>query len=187
MRLFVALDIPETVRERLKDFSDKLRKQAPAARWVRVDGIHLTLKFIGEALQERVEPIRQALESVRMESVGEVAYRGAGFFPAERSPRVFWVGIEANPALAALAGQIESRLEPLGIPRETREFRPHLTLARFERPSDAEPVRRALAQAPPGEFGRSVEREFYLYQSKLGPGGARYTRLAAFAFAPDAA
>jgi len=78
-------------------------------------------------------------------------------------------------------------LELLGIARETREFNPHLTLARFERPGDAEPVRRALAESAAIEFGRSVEREFYLYQSKLGPGGAKYMRIAAFPFAPEVA
>lgn len=187
MRLFVALDIPEVVRARLKEFSERMRKRAPAARWVRVEGIHLTLKFIGEVEEERVEKVRRALEPVRADSPVEVEYRGAGFFPSERNPRVFWAGTEAGPVLMKLAAEIERRLEPLGIARESREFRAHLTLARFERPGDAEPVRRAMAESPAIEFGRSVEREFYLYQSKLGPGGARYTRLAAFRFAPEAA
>jgi 2'-5' RNA ligase len=185
VRLFIALDIPEEVRRRIGEFAREMRDRAPKARWVRVDGIHVTLKFIGEVPPERVESIRQALEPVRAPAPVKMEFRDVGFFPDERRPRVFWVGIHATSALAELAAEIEQRLEPLGIARESRSFRPHLTLARFERPSATGDLRRALAEGGAREFGSTVEREFYLYQSRIGPGGARYTRLGTFPFAPE--
>lgn len=187
MRVFVALDIPEEVRQRIGEFAREMRDRAPQARWVRVDGIHVTLKFIGEVSPERVEEIRRALASVRAPAPVEMDFRDAGFFPDERRPRVFWVGIQASPVLAELAGEIERSLEPLGIARESRPFQPHLTLARFERPSTSGDLRRALAEGGQREFGSAVAREFHLYQSQIGKGGAKYTRLESFPFAPETA
>jgi 2'-5' RNA ligase len=185
VRLFVAIDVPEDVRRRIAAFAAELRERAPRARWVRLDGVHVTLKFIGETPPERAEVIRQALAPVRTDAPVEMEFRGAGFFPSERRPRVFWVGIEATPSLAALAAEIERRLEPLGIAREARNFHPHLTLARFENPSESGELGRALAESGEREFGRAVTREFYLYESRLKPGGSRYTRLETYTFAPE--
>jgi RNA 2',3'-cyclic 3'-phosphodiesterase len=186
VRVFVALDIPEEVRRRIADFAAALQKHAPRARWVRLESIHVTLKFIGHAPPPQVEEIRRALGLVRAESPAELQFRGAGFFPDERRPRVLWVGIEANAGLAELAEAIERALEPLGIARESRAFHPHLTLARFEEPRSAGHLQRALAEAGTPEFGGSVERAFHLYESKLGAGGARYTKLETYIFAPEA-
>jgi 2'-5' RNA ligase len=185
VRLFIALDIPESVRQRIGEFAREMRDRAPHARWVRVDGIHVTLKFIGEVPPERVEAIRQALEPVRAPAPIKMDFREAGFFPNERHPRVFWVGIHATSALAELAGEIEQRLVPLGIARESRAFRPHLTLARFEHPRASGDLQRALAEGGEREFGTAVASEFYLYQSRIGAGGARYTRLETFPFVPE--
>jgi 2'-5' RNA ligase len=185
VRLFVALDIPEEIRRRIDEFVRELRPRAPHARWVRVEGIHVTLKFIGEVPPERAERIRKALAPVRAAAPVAMAFRGAGFFPGEKHPRVFWVGIEASPVLAELAAEIERRLDPLGIAPETRAFHPHLTLARFERPADAGDLARAVAEGAGSDFGSTTERQFYLYQSKIARGGAQYTRLETFLFAPE--
>jgi 2'-5' RNA ligase len=185
VRVFIAIDIPEEVRRRIGEFAREMRDRAPHARWVRVDGIHITLKFIGEVPSERVEAIRRALAPVRASEPIRMDFRDAGFFPDERRPRVFWVGIHASPALAELAAAIEQSLEPLGIARESRAFQPHLTLARFERPSTSGDLRRALAEGGKREFGSAVARAFHLYESRIGPGGARYTRLETFVFAPE--
>ncbi|HEV2386156.1 MAG TPA: RNA 2',3'-cyclic phosphodiesterase [Candidatus Acidoferrales bacterium] len=185
VRLFVALDLPEEVRRRIAEFSRTLRPLEPDARWLRTASIHLTLKFIGERPPEQVEGIRRALASVRA-APGELRFRGAGFFPDDGRPRVFWVGIEANPALAELADGIERALEPLGIRRESRPFVPHLTLARLDGEKRAGALRRAVAERGAEEFGVSVERAFHLYQSQLGPSGAQYTKLETFLFALEA-
>jgi 2'-5' RNA ligase len=185
VRLFIAIDVPEEVRRRITAFAAEMRERAPRARWVRLDGVHVTLKFIGEVAPEKAEAIRHALEPVRTAAPVEMEFRGAGFFPNERRPRVFWVGIHSAPSLAELAAEIERRIEPLGIARESRPFNAHLTLARFETPSQSGELARALAEEGEREFGHAIAREFHLYESRLKPGGAQYTRLETFTFAPE--
>jgi 2'-5' RNA ligase len=185
VRLFVAIDVPEEVRRRVAAFAAEMRERAPRARWVRFDGVHVTLKFIGETAPEKTEAIRHALAAVRTAAPVEMEFRGAGFFPNEKRPRVFWVGIHSTPALGELAADIERRLEPLGIARESRPFNAHLTLARFETPRESGELWRAVAESGEQEFGRAVTREFHLYESRLKPGGSQYTRIETFTFAPE--
>ncbi len=182
MRVFVALDIPEEVRARISEVSAKLAHACPQARWARVEALHVTLKFIGEATPEKVERIRAALATVRSAAPAEMNFRSVGFFPNERHPRVFWIGIEATPNLAELAAGIEQQFETLGIPREPRPFRPHLTLARFRSEDGLERLREEVHSLGALEFGTTRTGELYLYQSRLKPGGAEYTRLARFDF-----
>ena len=98
MRLFVALDIDDAIRGRIARFLDGVRGFAPDARWVRPESLHVTLKFIGEKPEEELDKIKRALEMIAAKKF-EMNFRGYGFFPGARAPRVFWVGIEAGPAL----------------------------------------------------------------------------------------
>lgn len=181
MRLFVALDIPDTVREALTALSRDLRKLSSSdTRWVRIDGTHITLKFIGYTQPEQAELIRAALSSVRVDGPVEMQFAGLGFFPNPRRPRVLWAGVAGGPELRALAAAIEAQLEPLGVPREERDFNAHITLARFDSPRGLDALRAAVEQLGVPEFGRATAREFYLYRSVLKRGGAEYTRLASY-------
>lgn len=183
MRLFVAMDLSDTVRAAIAKFSEKLGAEFPSARWVRIEGIHVTLKFIGEVGEERVARIEDVLSTVHSDAPVEMNFRGAGFFPDESRPRVFWIGIESTPNLAEIAAQIETQLEPLGIPRESREFEPHLTLARISESRGIDKLRHALRRNGQAEFGAVRTNEMHLYRSELGRGGAKYTRLRTFTFA----
>ena len=129
MRIFVALDIDDAIRARLELFLDGVRGFAPEARWVRPESMHVTLKFIGKNPAEAVEEIKQALARIRAGAI-EISFRGYGFFPTAKAPRVFWVGIEAGPQLAALAKSVDEATAALGVPKEEHAFSPHLTLAR---------------------------------------------------------
>ena len=190
MRVFVALDIPEEVRAAIGKLIARLRTSCLAARWVRIEGVHLTLKFIGEVPPEKIEPIKASLARIRIPDSIELKFRNVGFFPNERRPRVFWAGIEAGPELGSLAAAVETSLEPLGIAKEQRAFSPHLTLARLEprRGPNAGPafaldaLTKAISGAGPLEFGAGIANEFHLYQSILKSGTAEYTRLATFHF-----
>jgi 2'-5' RNA ligase len=184
MRLFVALDIPDDVRRAIAALTAKLRSVCGSARWVRIEGAHVTLKFIGEVPAEKAEAIKAALRTVPFPAALTVVFRGIGFFPDERRPSVLWAGIEAGPELRRLAAAVETSLEPLGIARDRREFSPHLTLARFKSPGNLAGLRAAIAAAGPLDFGQAVANEFHLYQSVLKPGGAEYTRVATFNFVP---
>src|ERR1700676_5047042 len=127
MRLFVALDIPDAVREAIGALVAKLWRTFPHGRWVRMEGVHVTLKFVGEVPPDKIDRINAALTTVRLRNPIEMTFRGAGFFPDERRPRVFWAGIVAGAELGALASFVDQALEPLGIAREKRAFSPHLT------------------------------------------------------------
>jgi RNA 2',3'-cyclic 3'-phosphodiesterase len=185
VRLFVALEIPDEVRRAIGEMIARLRDVAHGARWVRAEGVHVTLKFIGEMPAERVVAIEQALRGARGAGViasVEAKFRGAGFFPNERHPRVFWASVEASPNLAELAREVDARLSSLGIAAETREFRPHLTLARFKSEDGLPRLREEIKKLEPVDFGSMETSEFHLFQSQLGAGGAKYTKLATFPF-----
>ena len=183
-RLFVALELPASVRAALGEIAAQLRRAAGSnVRWTDPKGIHLTLKFIGEVPAERLEAIRGALAGIRAARPIEAAFRGIGWFPNARRPRVFWAGVEADEGLAALAAEIEHALEPLGIEREEREFHPHLTLARIKSDDGLEGLRREAERLGVPEFGRATYAEFDLMQSTLHPKGAVYTRIERFPFA----
>jgi 2'-5' RNA ligase len=183
MRLFVALDIPEDVRSSLAALVANLHPACRAARWVRMEGIHITLKFIGETPAEKLDSIKTALASVPQREPIALKFRGLGFFPDARRPRVLWAGIESGAGLAALATEVEASLAVLGIAPEKREFSPHLTLARFDAPRGLDDLRAAIDKGGALEFGGVLAREFHLYESVLKPGAAEYTRLATYSFA----
>ena len=195
MRIFIALDIDDGIRERIARFVEGVRGFAPDARWVRPESLHVTLKFIGEKSSEAVDEIKRALESIQGRAV-EVRFRGYGFFPSAKAPRVFWLGVEAGPQLASLATAVDEAMAALGIPKEEHAFSPHLTLARGgggsgsprrlkgDGPSRTfQQLQEKLAALPTREFGTMTAREFFLYQSQLSPKGSKYTKLAGFALA----
>jgi len=189
MRLFVALDIDESIREKIVRFMDGVRGFAPDVRWVKSESLHVTLKFIGE--RPDPEEIKDALSKIRSSSF-EVTFRGYGFFPTAKSARVFWVGLESGPQLANLAQSVDENLIPLDIARESHTFSPHLTLARTgsgrpardkkDRPNrNFQRLQEKLGALSAPEFGTMSAREFFLYQSQLSPHGSRYTKIANFA------
>ena len=185
MRLFVAVETPEAVRHALSTWIHPLEAAYPRARWVQVANLHVTLKFIGDARADSLDAILGALRTVRQPPAIEIRFRGAGFFPDERRPRVLWAGVEAGPEMASLAQAIDRALEPTGVARETRDFRPHLTIARFPEKSDAAGVARirgTLAAAVSPDFGSARVADFHLYRSVLNLSGAEYTRLDSFDF-----
>jgi len=182
VRLFVALEIPPGVRKSLAEFLAVLRALSSQPRWVRTDNLHITLKFIGEVQPEKLGDIRVALSAVHSDRSVTLDFRGVGFFPNERRPRVFWAGVEASANLERLARDIDRSLEKLGVPPEKRPFSPHLTLARFEPPGLPEKLRAAIQENARREFGSVAAREFHLIESKLKPGGAEYTTLETFPF-----
>ncbi|MGH9744429.1 MAG: RNA 2',3'-cyclic phosphodiesterase [Candidatus Acidiferrum sp.] len=187
MRLFVALEIPAAVRDNLaallhgfQTLSAGLADKRP--HWVRPENLHVTLKFIGETASATLGGIRAALSQVRSDAEIELQFRGLGFFPDEKRPKVLWAGVNASPNLSSLAGDIDRALVTEGIAPEKRAFSPHLTLARFEPPGLHETLRAAVQKGSTREFGSFQAREFQLIESKLKPSGAEYTTLASFPF-----
>ena len=184
MRLFVALDLTAEVRERIAEFLNKLRAGYPNARWVRPENLHVTLKFIGEVSETRVAEFTAALSEIHLSTFVQLEFRGTGFFPNDKRPRVFWIGIHASANVAELANEIDERFAAFGVESDAREFRPHLTLARIDDARDLDALRASIEKYGGAEFGSVRTNRLHLYQSQTAPDGARYTRLASFDLAP---
>jgi len=194
MRIFIGIDLDPEVRTRIERFLEGVEGFAPEARWVRPESLHITLKFVGEQMAERVQAITEHLQLVES-SAFEIRAGGYGFFPTAKAPRVFWIGIHAGPQLAELAENIDIATAEVGIPREDRPYSPHLTLARAGagRRSGSPKWRKGdgpnatfavlekrLAAMGDLDFGAMTAHEFILYQSHLSPKGSKYTKLQRF-------
>ncbi|HWY67637.1 MAG TPA: RNA 2',3'-cyclic phosphodiesterase [Terriglobales bacterium] len=177
--MFVAIEISADIRRRITEFMNRTQPQLTNARWVRPEGLHITLKFLGNVADQQGGAIEAALRGIEAPQF-EVSLQNIGVFPNPRSPRVLWVGIESGPDLCSLARTVDDTLAPLGFEREKRAFAPHATLARFKEGSRTQNVSSALPESNPS-FGTMSATEFHLYESKLSPKGASYTKLARFA------
>jgi 2'-5' RNA ligase len=144
--------------------------------------MHLTLKFISHVADEKLPEIAPALAQVTSSAPIELHYRGIGFFPNPRRASVLWCGVETSASLAELAAGVESALEPLGIARESRDFTPHLTLARLGRSAKPGNLVLAVQGLQDQDFGESRETEFHLYESILKSSGAEYKKLQSYSF-----
>lgn len=179
LRLFLALDLPEVHRQEVAERAGRLRSRLPAARWVRPEGLHLTLAFLGAVDADRVPELTAAVAPVFAAAAPfAVTVGGGGTFPPARPARVAWVGLHAGPELTALQRNVAAAaLGTLGREPEARPFHAHVTVARPRRPWN----RRAsedFARAFEGTLGEPFEAtEGVLYRSELGPGGSRYTAL----------
>src|SRR5512140_3599324 len=134
LRLFVAIELPEATLQALIETMDALRRVAPGdvVRWVRPEGSHLTLQFLGATAEDRVPLIHTALRiAVRDAASFDVAPRGVGSFGGRANLHVVWVRLgEDNGALGELSARVQMAMEPLGYEREQRPFNGHLTLGR---------------------------------------------------------
>ena len=190
MRLFVALQIPDSIRNEyakliddLRRFDAKTAKRKP--KWVRPDNLHVTLKFIGHTDAGKLDSIRAALAKVRSPKAIQLQFGTIGFFPNASRPRVIWGGIEASENLAPLAHEVDQQIATLGFAAEERAFTPHLTLARLDPPGIAPDLRSEIGKQATRDFGVLHTSEFHLIESKLKPSGAEYTTLQSFPFVSE--
>jgi RNA 2',3'-cyclic 3'-phosphodiesterase len=184
LRAFIAIELDEGMQAALKRLQQ--RGQADPAgrdvRWVAPDGIHLTLKFLGDVDSGRVPAL---LGAMRRACAGtrafDVTARGMGCFPNPQRPNVVWVGLTAGAQQCAdLARRVEDECAALGYEREDHPFSPHLTLGRVKReagPAERRQVGQMVRQLDPGEVGAFRAAALYLMRSELKPSGAVYTVL----------
>jgi 2'-5' RNA ligase len=184
MRLFVAINLPEEVRQGLWEATQPLRAVSYPIRWVAPESIHLTLKFLGEVAPERETEIGAALErAAEGTKPFTVGIEGFGAFPTTERPRVVWSGCEGVPPLELLQHRLEQQMEGLGFPIEGRPFHPHLTLGRVKRNAKRSDLEGFAAALEPLVYGTEVTAtSLDLMQSTLSREGARYTVLRAVEF-----
>lgn len=184
VRAFVAVDLPEGVERVVGEASQSLREaRIEGLRAVRPEGVHLTLKFLGDVPKTRLDEVARAVsEAVASHRPFDISTGDFGAFPDTRRPLVLWVGIEGDVGpLMRLQADVDAALGALGFPTETRPFHPHLTLARLGRGMSARARRESLdaLESTGPVAGMSIPvGSISLVESILGRGGARYERLA---------
>jgi len=176
MRSFVAVNLPDTIKDEIGEIIDRLRNAGPKARWVPPQNLHITMKFLDEIGEEQVGPIMGAI-TLAKDAVEpfDLKLSGFGFFPNENRARVFWIGIEDGfEPLRAFARAIDKQVATLGFMREKRSFAAHITLARFRDPGPVGQLAKAAAhiqyESPPVHV-----TQVDLMKSVLSPKGAEYT------------
>jgi 2'-5' RNA ligase len=183
-RLFIAIELPSSVLAQLAEIQDHLKKRTPpgTVRWVNPDGIHLTLKFLGDVSVTKRDSVEKALaKAVDGHAPFTLSTSKLGCFPDFIRPRVAWIGLQNQvEALIALRDAVERLIAPLGYPTEDRPFSPHLTLGRMQseaRRDDLRKVGELIANTPMPDAQRWPVNGVSLIRSELKPTGAVYTTL----------
>jgi RNA 2',3'-cyclic 3'-phosphodiesterase len=181
MRVFLAVELPHAIRATLTSGLDALKRSGLSARWVRAEGVHLTLKFLGELPEATVAELgRRVTEAMLPLGAVEVQLGGAGFFPTEHRARVAWIGGRAS-GMDVWAAALDEVAGDLGVAREERPFAVHLTLARLDHPWPPQVVERFKGEVGRWPLPAFVAREVTLFSSDLQPGGAVYRVVKRFA------
>ncbi len=190
VRAFIAIPLPGSLLDELSRLQHRLKGKVPhrSVRWVRPEGVHLTLKFLGDTPRDKLPTIQEALSVVaRHAPACSLGVEGLGCFPNPRRPRVLWVGVQEvqgpTGRLKALWAAIEEAMKSLGYPPERHSFNPHLTLGRVRRGtsrSDLSEISQLVTTARVDRLGEFDADHFELIRSVLKPTGAEYTTLASF-------
>ncbi len=183
MRAFIAVNLSEELRRQLAEAQDGLRRSGADVKWVRPEGIHITLKFLGWVEDDRVLQVGDAVAAaVSGARAFRLGLEGMGSFPSAAAPRVIWVGVkEGAQQLADLARRVEDALEPLGFAREERPFSPHVTIGRCRSPRGRQELVKLVEQEHERRFGEMEVVRVELMRSDLHPAGPTYTTQREFA------
>jgi len=179
VRAFIAIAVPESLLKSCQDIVAQLRGLNLQGRFAKTQSIHLTLQFLGNIEEDQIVGIAQVLEQAGREVAPfDLEVGRLGVFPQLANPRVVWLGVEPVDGLMKLQSKIQRGLEPLGFPREKRDFHPHLTLFRLKSRKNLSPLTEYLkAEGPHQKAGVIQAEQIHLYQSILKPQGAEYLKL----------
>ncbi len=175
LRLFVAVDPPDTIKQQLL----LLNRSISGARWQNLEQIHITINFIGEVNNSQLPPIKDALASIKAEPI-ELNINGVDYFGSNRQPRTLYAKVVPNPELGKLKKQINDALSDIDIKIEKQKFKPHITLARLKQTS-YQSVGEFIQQEALFKTESFWLDEFHLFSSKLKPEGAQYSIEGSFA------
>ena len=184
IRAFLAIEPPEDILQKISGMQEKLKREISGRlSWTRPQGQHLTLKFFGDISREDIHNINAVVQKrVVAEQKLNLKIEKLGIFPDARKPRVLWCGVTGDAEkLINLQKKLDGDFAALGFPAEDRSFKAHLTLARIKDSRDVTGMSEALKKHSEFAAGEFICRELFLFQSKLSPQGAVYTKLAEFA------
>jgi 2'-5' RNA ligase len=183
LRAFIAIELPKNTLGAIEKQTARLRQTLgnDIIRWVPIQNLHLTLKFLGDTAASHVDFLKQLLAR---EADSHLQFNlqlgGLGSFPTSRRPRLLWIGLHASADLTSLQKSIEAGTSRLGYEQEERPFSPHLTIGRVRQnisPPDLQKIRTALGTIQLGNIGTARVDSVHLFRSDLQPGGSIYTKL----------
>jgi 2'-5' RNA ligase len=179
VRAFLAIPLPQQLKDSIKTLQGNLRAQIPDARWVRPENLHLTLYFFGEVEQETLEKIKDTVLSVKgCKRPFLVEVNGLGAFPNRLRPRVLWLGLEPKDQLRQLYEICRGLLQRAGVATESRPYSPHLTIGRLRQHKTFSAGLTELDNTVGAKLiGRFSVDSLILYKSLLQPGGAEHVPL----------
>ncbi len=182
MRTFIAIDLAPPIKDELSNFIQKLAAISSNIKWVKRNGMHLTLKFLGEIEEDKLDEIKSCLSEISKDHASfSLQLKGTGTFPpGKKKPRVLWIGIEENKKLIILQSDIEKKLSKLGFLPEKRLFHPHLTLGRVKIGSQLGKIMAYMEKNREKSFGQMEVKKITFFRSILKPTGAEYQALAEF-------
>ena len=182
LRAFIAVELPLEIRQNVQRATSSLRRDTESLiRWVALENMHLTLKFLGDTPSENVKVLTQLIHA-QADSFNsfDIHLSGIGAFPGPERPRVIYIGIQAPAELEAFQRQVESATRRLGYNAEERVFAPHLTIGRVRQHVSADEqqkIRRLLEASTIDSLGTARVNSVHLYKSDLKPNGPIYTKL----------
>lgn len=183
IRTFIAVDLPQPVLDTIEKESFRLQKilSKDLIRWVSIENIHLTLKFLGNTPTTHIDFLKQILLHVAdSHAAFDLQIQSIGSFPSLKLPRVIWLGILTSAALTSLQKEVDGAVTKLGYEKEARAFSAHLTLGRVKQniqSSDLQKIRSALETFQLGKIPLAKVDSLHLYQSDLHANGSLYTKL----------
>lgn len=180
IRTFIAIEIPKTVISKIRELQDLIKAYGFKIRWVRAENIHLTLKFLGNIEEIKINEIAKAIsKTAEKHTPISLKAKGIGVFPGIKRPRVLWVGLAGQlEALVKLQQTLDENLIVLDFSREERAFKGHLTMGRIKDRIDVKKLGDALMAFRRFESETFTASQIILYKSELRPSGAVYTELA---------
>ena len=179
IRAFIAIELPAVIKSSIESIQARMKLLDLPFRWVRMENIHLTLKFLGDIQETEVERIESALNgAVEIKAPFPLSAKGVGVFPEVRRPRVIWVGVyDVEKRLAGLQNDIDKQLHRIGYAKERRPFKGHLTIGRVKRAVDGKKLSNVLDSFRTFESPPFQVDSFFLFRSNLKPEGPEYKKL----------
>lgn len=182
MRTFIAIELPQALKDALSEIQNKLKTTLPKISWVKPQNLHLTLKFIGEISPKQLNNIKQMITEIATATADfKIKLETLGVFPNIRSARIIWIGNNQLPLpLKNLVDQIETKIAELGKPKEDRPFLAHVTVGRIKthiNPSILEDEINKINNKIGSKNWEFDAGRITLFESVLGKLGPTYTAL----------
>lgn len=184
VRCFINIELGEEQKRKLKELTDELKKTDAEIKFVELENMHLTPRFLGNVSDKQLEKIKEGLEKVASESKRfELKLKGTGVFPSREYVKVIWAGVEKNQELLDLKKRIDHYIK-VGK-KDERDFVPHVTIGRMKTKKEKEEILKILDGYKNADFGTVLVDEINVKESKLSPEGPKYRILFKFELKKD--